>query len=80
MTKFLPAHLMRIAEIILIIVGVIGLAYGGITYTRHRNTVSLGPISATVTQRETLPIPPIAGAIALVAGIGLLIAGGRRRA
>ena len=71
---------MRIAEIILIIVGVIGLAYGGITYTRHRNTVSLGPISATVTQRETLPIPPIAGAIALVAGIGLLIAGGRRRA
>jgi hypothetical protein len=71
---------MRIAGIILIIVGIIGLAYGGITYTRRRNTVSLGPISATVTQRETLPISPIAGAIALVAGIGLLIAGGRRRA
>jgi hypothetical protein len=71
---------MRIAGIILIIVGTIGLAYGGITYTRRRNTVSLGPISATVTQRETLPISPIAGAIALVAGIGLLIAGGRRRA
>lgn len=71
---------MRIAGIILIVVGVIGLAYGGITYTRRRNTVSLGPISATVTQRDTLPIPPIAGAIALVAGIGLLIAGGRRRA
>lgn len=71
---------MRIAGIILIIVGIIGLAYGGITYTRRRDTVSLGPISATVTQRETLPISPIAGAIALVAGIGLLIAGGRRRA
>jgi hypothetical protein len=71
---------MRIAGIILIIVGIIGLAYGGITYTRRRNTVSLGPISATVTQRETLPISPIAGAIALVAGIGLLIAGVRRRA
>jgi len=71
---------MRIAGIILIIVGIVGLAYGGITYTRRRNTVSLGPISATVTQRETLPISPIAGAIALVAGIGLLIAGGRRRA
>jgi len=71
---------MRIAGIVLIIVGIIGLAYGGITYTRRRNTVSLGPISATVTQRETLPISPIAGAIALVAGIGLLIAGGRRRA
>jgi hypothetical protein len=71
---------MRIVGIILIIVGIIGLAYGGITYTRRRDTVSLGPISATVTQRETLPISPIAGAIALVAGIGLLIAGGRRRA
>jgi hypothetical protein len=71
---------MRIAGIILIILGIIGLAYGGITYTRRRNTVSLGPISATVTQRETLPISPIAGAIALVAGIGLLMAGSRRRA
>ena len=71
---------MRIVGIILIIVGIVGLAYGGITYTRRRDTVTLGPISASVTQRETVPIPPIAGAIALVAGIGLLIAGGRRRA
>lgn len=70
---------MRITGIILIVLGVIGLAYGGITYTRRRDTVNLGPISATVTQRQTFPIPPVAGAIALVAGIGLLIAGGRRR-
>ena len=71
---------MRITGMILIILGVIGLAYGGITYTRRRDTVSIGPITATVNQRETVPIPPVAGAIALVAGIGLLIAGGRRRA
>ena len=71
---------MRIAGIILIILGVVGLAYGGITYTRRRDTVSVGPISATVNQRETLPISPVAGAIALVVGIGLLVAGGRRRA
>jgi len=71
---------MRIAGIILIILGIIGLAYGGITYTRRRDTVSLGPVSATLTQRETFPISPVAGGIALVAGIGLLIAGGRRRA
>lgn len=70
---------MRIAGIILIILGIIGLAYGGITYTRRRDTVRLGPIDATVTQRETLPIPPVAGAIALVAGIALFLAGGRRR-
>jgi hypothetical protein len=63
----------------LIILGCIGLAYGGITYTRRRDTVSIGPFSATVQQRETLPIPPIAGGIAVVIGIGLLVAGGRRR-
>ena len=55
---------MRIAGIILIILGVVGLIYGGITYTRRRDTVSIGPITATVNQRETLPISPIAGAVA----------------
>jgi hypothetical protein len=70
---------MRIAGIILIVLGIIGLVYGGITYTRRRDTVSIGPLSATVQQRETLPISPVAGAIVLVAGIGLLLAGGRRR-
>ena len=70
---------MRIAGIVLIVLGAIGLAYGGITYTRHRDTVSIGPFSATVQQRDTLPIPPIAGAIAIVVGIRLLVAGGRRR-
>ena len=71
---------MRIVGIVLIILGVIGLTYGGITYPRRRDTVTLGPLSATVQQRETLPISPIAGVIALVAGIGLLVAGARRRA
>jgi hypothetical protein len=71
---------MRIAGIILIILGVVGLAYGGITYTRRRDTVSIGPITATVNQRETLPISPVAGAIVLVVGIGMLVASGRRRA
>jgi hypothetical protein len=71
---------MRIAGIILIVLGVIGLAYGGITYTRRRDTVRLGPISATVQQKETVPFSPILSGIALVAGIGLVVAGGRRRA
>ena len=71
---------MRIAGIVLIVLGIIGLVYGGITYTRHRDTVSIGPITATVNQRETFPISPIAGVVALVAGIGLLMAGSKRRA
>ena len=71
---------MRIAGIVLIVVGIIGLVYGGITYTRRKDTVSVGPLSATVSQRETFPIPPVAGAVAIVVGAGLLLAGGRRKA
>jgi hypothetical protein len=70
---------MRVAGIILIILGVVGLVYGGITYTRRRDTVSLGPITATVNQRETFPISPVVGGLALVVGVGLFVAGSRRR-
>jgi hypothetical protein len=69
---------MRILGIVLIVLGVLGLVYGGITYTRHRDTVRVGPVSATVQQKETVPIPPILGGVALVVGIGLLVAGSRR--
>lgn len=71
---------MRVLGILLIVVGIVGLVWGGITYTRHKDTVSVGPISATVQQRETFPISPVVGGVALVIGIGLLVAGGRRRA
>ena len=70
---------MRLAGILLIALGIIGLIWGGITYTKRRDTVSVGPISATVQQRETFPISPIFGGIALLAGIGLLVASGKRR-
>jgi hypothetical protein len=70
---------MRIAGILLVILGIIGLIYGGITYTRHRDTVSLGPLTATVQQRETIPISPIAGVIALIGGVGLIVGGSRKR-
>ena len=70
---------MRLAGIVLIVLGIIGLVWGGITYTKRRDTVSVGPISATVQQRETFPISPVVSGIALLAGIGLLVAGGKRR-
>lgn len=70
---------MRIAGIVLIVLGALALIYGGVTYTRRRDTVRLGPLSATVRQRETVPISPVLGGLAVVAGIGLLVAGGRRR-
>lgn len=69
---------MRILGIILIVLGAIGLLYGGFSYTRRRDTVRLGPVSATVEQRESVPIPPILGGIAVVAGIALLLLGRKR--
>lgn len=70
---------MRMLGIVLIVCGIIGLAYGGFTYTRRKDSVSFGGMTATVTQREKVPIPPILGGIALLAGIGILVAGSKKR-
>lgn len=69
---------MRIAGIILIVLGALGLLYGGFSYTRRRDTVKLGPMSATIEQRESVPVPPILGGIAVIAGIALLVISRRK--
>ena len=67
-----------IVGILLVISGVIGLAYGGISYTKEKTVVDIGPIKATADTRETIPVPPVLGGIALVAGIVLLVTGGKK--
>jgi hypothetical protein len=58
--------------IILIVLGIIGIAWGGFTYTTNEKVIDLGPIEATREDKHTIPVPPIAGAIALVGGIALI--------
>jgi uncharacterized membrane protein YidH (DUF202 family) len=70
---------MRIAAIVLIVVGVIALAYGGISYTREKKVIDIGPIEATAKTRETIPLPPILGIAAIAGGVVMLVAGSRRR-
>ena len=70
---------MKIAAIVLIVVGVIALAYGGITYTREKKVIDLGPIQATTKERETIPLPPVLGVVAIAGGVILLIVSGRKR-
>jgi hypothetical protein len=65
--------------IVLIVLGAIGLIYGGITYTKDRDTVGIGPIEVTTTQKETVPISPIIGGVLLIAGIALVVATKRAR-
>jgi hypothetical protein len=70
---------MRIVGIVLIVLGVVALAYGGISYTRKEKVLDIGPIEATTETRETIPLPPILGGLALAGGVALLIAGSRKR-
>lgn len=70
----------RIAGLVLIVIGLIGLLWGGISWTDEKTVVDLGPIQARAQERETIPISPIVGGIALVAGIVLMVVPSRRRA
>jgi hypothetical protein len=64
--------------IILIVIGVIALAYQGITYTTREKVVDIGPIQMTADKTKTIPLPPIVGGIALLGGIVLVVVGGRK--
>jgi hypothetical protein len=66
-----------LAGFVLIVLGVIALAYQGITYTTHKKVLDVGPIQATKTEHKTIPLSPIFGGVALVCGIILMIAGAK---
>ena len=64
---------MKAIGIVLIVLGIVGLLYGGLSWTREDTVLDAGPIEITADKRETLPIPPIAGGLCLVAGVVLLM-------
>jgi hypothetical protein len=63
--------------ILLIAVGVIALTYQGITYTRNKTVLDVGPVKAQVEEKRTIPLPPLLGGLSLAGGIALLVAGTR---
>ena len=69
-----------ITGIVLIVLGLAALVYGGITYTSREKVIDFGPIQATADRERTFPLPPVAGVVAVVGGIALLVAGSRKRA
>jgi len=64
--------------IILVVIGIIALAYQGITYTTREKVVDIGPIQMSADKTKTIPLPPILGGIALVGGIVLVVAGSKK--
>jgi uncharacterized membrane protein YidH (DUF202 family) len=71
--------MVRIIGVLLILIGLVALATGGLTYTRREKVIDIGPIEATAERRNRIPLPPILGGAALAGGIVLLIAGTRKR-
>jgi hypothetical protein len=70
-----PVMLVGVA---LIILGVVALAYQGITYTTREKIIDIGPLKASVDKEKSIPLPPIVGGLALAGGVILVIVGARR--
>jgi uncharacterized membrane protein len=67
-----------IVGIILIAIGIIALAWGGITYTKREKVIDAGPLQVSADKEKTIPFPPVLGGICLVGGIVLVIVGSRQ--
>mgnify|MGYP003577515250 FL=1 len=67
-----------IIGVILIILGVVALAYQGITYTTQEKVVDLGPLKVEAKKEKTIPLPPLLGALLLVGGVVLVAVSARR--
>ena len=65
--------------VLLIVLGIVGLAYPRIRYTTREKVVDLGPIEATKETKKSIPVPPILGGLSLASGIVLLIASKKSR-
>ena len=64
---------MKLAGIVLIVLGVLALAYQGIRYTTKEKLLDIGPLKVTATEKKTIPLPPVVGGVAVVAGVALIL-------
>ena len=69
----------RIAAIVVIVTGILGLVYGGFSYTKETQEAKLGPIELSVKDKQTVSVPVWAGVGAIVIGGALLFVGGKNR-
>lgn len=70
---------MMILGIVLIVLGVVGLVFQGITYTTREKVVDVpGVIQVTADREKTIPIPAILGGVALAGGVALVITSSRK--
>lgn len=68
-----------VVRIALIVIGIVGFALGRFSYTHEKKDVDLGPLQVSHKEKSTLPISPILSTLSLVAGVGLVVVGTRRK-
>ena len=68
----------KVLGVVLLVAGLLGLAYGGFSYTKDSTALKVGPIELSVKQKETVNVPLWAGIAAAVAGVGLLVFGSKK--
>lgn len=61
--------------IALILLGIVAVSYQRITYTTKEKIVDIGPLEATAEREKSIPLPPLLGGLAVIAGIGLVAVG-----
>ena len=69
----------NVVGILLIILGIIGFAVGGVSFTHEKKDVDLGPVQISHQKKETVPISPILSTVSLIAGVALVAVGARAR-
>ena len=69
----------RIMGAALVVIGILALLWGGISWTHDETVVDAGPIEIEAEKHERIPLPPIVGAVAVIGGIVLLVLPDRRR-
>lgn len=72
-------NLMKLVAVVLIVLGVLGLVYGGFSYTKETHEAKLGPIEMSVKDKERVNIPVWVGVGSIAVGTALLLLGGRTR-
>jgi len=68
-----------VVGILLLVLGVVGFAVGGFSFTHEKKDVDMGPVQIEHKQTKSVPIPPILSTIAVIGGIGLVVVGARSR-
>jgi hypothetical protein len=62
-----------IIGIVLVVIGIIGFATGGLSFTHEKKVVDLGSVQISHKTQDTLPLSPIFSAVSLLVGLGLVV-------